>query len=230
MSEGATGFLAQADKVLKLLIDESVKPGANDGDLSPREVMDALGMTWEQFRPVAIHLLEAKYIGGDWMGGPDGGSLWVTTKGIEFYERRRETPSLHVSGNVGAIYQGSVQGTQIQAVASAVYSSVQQVVEGTQVKDIRQTLTQTIEDMVRAVQQELTVEELAVYTRIASEFRQEVAKENPDKGRLWRALPVLSILGDMEGTIQLAERAFTLASHVAPYVPLLVTLLARLLS
>ena len=77
---------------------------------------------------------------------------------------------------------------------------------------------------------ELTVEELAAYTRIASEFRQEAAKENPDKVWLYRALPVLSFLGDVEGTIQLAERAVTLANHVAPYLPLLIMVLARIFS
>ena len=107
---------------------------------------------------------------------------------------------------------------------------MQQVVESAKVEDIRQALTQTIENMVRAVQPELTIEELAAYTRIASEFRQEVAKDNPDKARLYRAIPVLSFLGDVEGTIQLAERAVTLASHVAPYLPLLITLLGRLFS
>jgi hypothetical protein len=60
MGEAEAGFLARADKILKLLMDERVKPGANDlGELSHREIMDALGMTWEQFSPVAIYLLQA---------------------------------------------------------------------------------------------------------------------------------------------------------------------------
>jgi hypothetical protein len=41
---------------------------------------------------------------------------------------------------------------------------------------------------------------------------------------------ILSFLSDAEGTIQLGERAFALGSHVAPYLPLLITLLARYFS
>jgi hypothetical protein len=172
MSEGEMGFLAQADRVLKLLMDAKVKPGADElGALSRREVMDALGLTWEQFSPITIYLWQAGYAGGGGTGGPDGGSIWIEPPGIEFYERRRHASPLHIAGNVRAIFNAPAQGAQIQAVASAVHSSVQQVVEGAQVEDIRQTLTQTIENMVRAVQPELTVEELAAYTRIASEFR-----------------------------------------------------------
>jgi hypothetical protein len=229
MGEGGTGILRWSDKVLKLLIDERVRGTAiNEGELSAREIMKALEMTWEQYSPVASYLCEMEYARCS-LAGLDS-LMSVTGKGIEFYERRREALPLHIAGNVGAIFNAPAHGAQIQAVASAVHSSVQQVVEGAEVEDIRQAITQTIENMVRAVQQELTVEELAAYSQIASEFRQEAAKENPDKARLYRALPVLSFLGDVEGTIELAERAVTLANQVAPYLPLLITLLARLFS
>jgi hypothetical protein len=230
MSKGGSGFLGQADRVLKLLMDERVaeRSTGHPGELSAREIMETLGITWDQYTQLAEYLCEMDYTRCS-LGGLDA-LMSVTGKGIEFYKRRHDALPLHIAWNVGAIYQGSVQATQIQSVASAVHSSVQQVVEGAEVEDIRQAITQTIENMVRSVQSELTVEELAVYARVASESKQEIARENPDKGRLWRALPVLSILGDMEGTIQLAERAFTLASHVAPYVPFLVTFLVRLFS
>jgi hypothetical protein len=230
MGEGETVFSEWRDKVLKLLIDERVTGKATgEGELSARKIMESLGMTWDQYVQIADYLFEANYARCGGLGGLDT-LMSVTTKGIEFYERRREALPLHIAGNVGAIFNAPAHGAQIQAVASAVHSSVQQVVEGAEVEDIRQAITQTIENMVRAVQQELTVEELAAYTRIASEFRQEAAKENPDKARLYRALPVLSFLGDVEGTIELAERAVTLANQVAPYLPLLITLLARLFS
>jgi hypothetical protein len=152
----------------------------------------------------------------------------VTGKGIEFYERRCDIPPMHIGDNIGAIFQASVQGTQIQAVASAINASIQQVGHGAQASEIRGDLVRAVEDMVRAVRRELTVEQLAAYEQVVREFQQEVVKATPDKARLRRVLSVLSFLGDAEGTMQLTERAFTLGSHVAPYIPLLITLLNRL--
>jgi hypothetical protein len=231
MSEGEMSFSALRDKVLKLLIDERVneRSTGHPGELSEGEIMQALEMTTDQCEMVADYLFEAGYARCGGLAGL-GTLMSVTTKGIELYERQHETPSLHVAGNVGAIYHGPVQGTQIQAVASAVHSSVQQVVEGAHVQEIRQAITQTIEDMVSAVQRELTVEQLEAYAQIAREFQNEVVKENPDQGRIRRMISILSFLSDAEGTIQFGERFFTLGSHVAPYLPLLISLLARYFS
>jgi hypothetical protein len=219
MDERTRRFLVERDKVLKLLIDEKCKGNTNgEGELSGREIVEALGMTQEHYLQIAQYLLEADLAQGDGMGGLDGG-IWVTSKGIEFYEQQRTVHTVQI----GAVFQGPVHGAPIQAVANAGHSSVQQIVDGVQADEVRQALIGVIEDMVRKVQEELSAEQLATYIQVAHHFQQEVAKEKPDGARLQHALSTLSFLGDLEGTIQLAER-------IAPYMPMVTTLLARLLS
>jgi len=230
MSEGEMSFSAWRDKVLKLLIDARVKGSATrEDELRMRDIMAALGMTEEQCNLVTGYLTECGYARFGGWGGLDS-LVSVTTEGIDFYERERNNQTLHIGGNVGAIYHGPVQGEQIQAVASAVNSPVQQFVESTENIDIRQALDQVVKDMVLAVQEKLTLEQLATYAQIAREFQREVAKENPEPGRLRYLVSTLSFLSDVEGTIQWGERAFTLGSQVSQYLPLLITLLARYFS
>ena len=62
MGEGETSFSAWRHKVLKLLIDKRVKGRATgQGELSAREIMEALGMPWDQYVQVADYRFEADY-------------------------------------------------------------------------------------------------------------------------------------------------------------------------
>jgi hypothetical protein len=224
----ATEEIRITDDALKIL--GVVIEAQQMGEVSTlQDVMTKLGLTrgrWEASSEFLFGysppLMSASLAG-------EQSPLRATAAGIEYYDRARKGINTSPHIQIGAVFQASVNDAKIQAVASAVNSSVQQVVENIQVNDIRETLTRTIDDMVQAVKGELTLEELAPYAQIARQFQQEIKKETPDKAWLRRAVSILSFMSDVEGTIQFGERAFLLGNYVAPYVPLLITLLARLL-
>jgi len=121
-----------------------------------------------------------------------------------------------------------IQGSQIQAFASAVHSTVRQVVENTSSEDFRRIIAAAVEDMVQAVKGELNLDELSEYLKLAKDFQNETARQTPDKAGLRRLLSGLSFLADIEGTVSFGDRALKLAERVLPYVPLIVSYLNRL--
>jgi hypothetical protein len=146
-------------------------------------------------------------------------------EGVEYDESNKS----HVpTFQIGAIIQGSVENSQIQAIASAVNSTVRQVVENTSSEDFRRIIAAAVEDMVQAVKGELNLDELSEYLKLAKDFQNEIARQTPDKSGLRRLLSGLSFLADIEGTVSFGDRALKLAERVLPYVPLIVNYLNRL--
>jgi hypothetical protein len=219
----ATEEIRIIDDALKILGALIMPRQTGDEGLSQEAIEYKVGLTKAACEAVLEFLIGHQFVEATY----GHGSIWITPDGISYYDSKRNLPpSIHV----GAIFQCPVNDAQIQAVGSAVNSSVQRVANNVQADDVRQALIQAVESMIRAVQGELTAEQFISYTQIARQFQQEVTKENPDKAWLRRAESILSFMSDVEGTIQFGERTFYLSSHVVPYVPLLITLLARLWS
>ena len=222
VTTGQSEIAKKAFRILEKLVDENAIGGK---DLSVRELLQATELTEEEYWPADQFLLQQGYTEG--AGGRVRGSRWLTGRGVEFFERSI-SPSPAVQ--IGAIFQGPVESSEIQAIATAVNSSVQQVVKSTQPDDLRNAISRIVEDMVEAVKGELNVDELASYAQTAKDFREEIEKQNPDKSFLHRCLASLSFLGDFEGAIALGERALRLAELVLPYVPVLVGYLNQIYS
>jgi len=145
-------------------------------------------------------------------------SIFEKVQLLHYESSMNQTPQVQI----GAIFHGPVEGSQIQAFASAVNSSVQQAVSNTSSEEIKDVILDLVEDIVTSVKNELSVDELVEYASIAKGFKEEIAKEEPDKKILREFMSKLSFLSDVEGIISLSERAFFLAERVMPYIPVLI--------
>jgi len=206
------------------ILGELIKAKAMAGNsISASQILEATGLTADDYWAADQFLMQQRYIDGT--KGGLGAPRWLTGMGIEFYERSTNpSPSIQI----GAIFQGPIESSQIQAFATAVNSSVQQVIQNTPSDDIRDVICKTVEDLVQAIKTELNLDELALYVRLAKELQQEVKKDTPDKSLMRRLLAGLSFLGDVEGTIQFGERALGLAEYVLPYLPILIGYLNKI--
>lgn len=208
-----------------LILGELIRANAIAGynQLRVENIMQSLGMSEDEFWPADSFLAQQGFTKGT-MGGTSG-IRWVTAAGVEYYESSKNpVPTIQI----GAIIQGSVENSQIQAVASAVNSTVQQVVDNTSSEDFRRIIVTAVEDMVQAVKGELSLDELSEYLRLAKDFQRETTRKTPDKSVLRRLLSSLSFLADVEGAVSFGDRSLKLAERVLPYVPLIVSYLNRL--
>jgi hypothetical protein len=211
---GQTEVMKNALKVLGELIKANAMAGKS---ISARQILEATGLTEDEYWPADEFLIQQGYIDGT-LGGLNAPRR-LRGEGIEFYERKMNpSPSVQV----GAIFQGPVEDSQIQAFATAVDSRVQQVIQNTSPNAIRDEICKIVEDMVKAVRAELNQNELTSYVKLAKEFQEEVKKDTPSKSLLHRLLVSLSFFGDLEGAIELGDRALKLAQHVLPYLPIII--------
>jgi len=212
-----------------LILGELIKANTVGGcnQLQVGSILQSLGMSEGEFWPADSFLTQQGFVKGT-MGGTSG-IRWITATGVEYYESNKNPVPLI---QIGAIIQGSVENSQIQAIASAVNSTVRQVVENTSTEDFRQIIAAAVEDMVQAVKGELNADEnvdaLSEYLKLAKDFQRETARQPPDKSILRRLLSGLSFLADVEGTVSFGDRALKLAERVLPYVSLIVSYLNRL--
>lgn len=211
-----------AIRILKVLIEANAVAGKS---LKGKDILAATGLSEEEHDAADTFLLQQGYVEGT-MDGLDG-SRWLTGNGIEFYENSESSPA---NIQIGAIFQGSVKESQIQAFASAIDSNIHQVVVNTELDEIRKAIAQTVEEMVEKVKGDLELDALAVYVQTAKDFKQEIEEKHPNKATLHRFLGILSFLGSFESTMQFGERTLQLAEKVAPYLPVLLAYLSKLLS
>lgn len=123
--------------------------------------------------------------------------------------------------NIGAIFQGPVSSSNVLAVAQAYQSRVQQEIKDGNVEALRVEVTQLVDDIVKAMKEELDTDQLAVYAGAAKELKQEAAKGNPNPSIIQKCLGVLGFAGDLDGTLELANKAITLGTRVLPLILLL---------
>jgi hypothetical protein len=220
MFQQTSTIMQNAQAILGTLVQNNAMAGRS---LTVEQLMLTAGLEEEEFWAADGFLLHAGHVEGT-IGGLKA-LRYLTSRGVEFYElSKRQTPEVQI----GAIFHGSVEHSQIQTMATAIDSAVQQVVRPSQSTDPSRAIWQLIEDMVAAVKPELDLDELASYAQAVQELREEIKKDTPDRTLLQRSLAVLSFLGDVEGSVALGERALQLAQLVAPYLPYLVGYLNQL--
>jgi hypothetical protein len=138
-----------------------------------------------------------------------------------------EVPS--VTQQVGAIFEGPISDSNIQAVAQAYQSVVQQSVEEGSAEGLIEALTDMTDKMVEVAKAHLATEQLAAYAATARDFKEQVRKEEPNPSLVQRLITTLAFFDNLNGTLDLGERSLRLALQVAPYVPLLLQAVNQLL-
>lgn len=128
------------------------------------------------------------------------------------------SPAYSFQQSVGAIFQGPVSDSNIQAIAVAVNSNIQQAVSGGSVQDLRGEISNLIEQLVDQVKHELNLDQLLAYTKKAKELKNEVMNPNPDPTVIQSILATLEFLGNVDGTIELGKKGLELAVKYAPLV------------
>ena len=75
-----------------------------------------------------------------------------------------------------------------------------------------------MERLVDAVKQDLTMDQLSVYTKTAQQVREEIRKPKPNPALVHKLFTILSFAGDLDGTLELGKKGLELAVKVAPLI------------
>ncbi len=136
--------------------------------------------------------------------------------------------SATIQHNIGANFYGPVSGSNVLAVAQAHQSRVQQVIEGGDIAALRDEIGQMLTQVLNVVKEELTIDQLAVYESAVKDLQTEISKDVPNSSIIQKCLNVISFAGDLDGTIELGQKAIELALKVGPFIPLLQRMLVEL--
>jgi len=154
----------------------------------------------------------------------------LTAKGCRAVRSNFKWERIAPVQHIAAIFQGPVSQSNIQAVAQAYQSAVQQTVGAADVEELRATIVDTIESMVNAIKAELTTDQMAVYAQAARELKSEINADQPQPSRLHGILRILAFFGDLEGTLELGERSLKLAATIGPSLVVLLQAVSQLLA
>lgn len=131
-----------------------------------------------------------------------------------------ETPS--VTQQIGAIIQGSVSGSTIQAAAHVYQSVLQQSVQTGDTDGLVEAISKMTDEMVEVVSADLTTDQLHAYKTAARDLKEQLHEEEKNLSIFQRVVATLSFFDDLDGTLEFGEKSLRLATRVAPYVlPLL---------
>jgi len=134
---------------------------------------------------------------------------------------RITSPMISYQQNIGAIFQGPVSSTNVQAIASVIHANIQQAVSEGNESNLRNEILRLIEHLVEQAKQELNVDQLTDYSKAAKELKEEVNKTTPNPTIIQRLLGILEFAGNLDGAIELGQKGLELALK---YAPLLFTL------
>jgi hypothetical protein len=118
----------------------------------------------------------------------------------------------------GAIFYGPVTDSNIQAVAQAIGSQIEQAISQNDPESLCQTIAELMEQLVDAVKPDLTMDQLSVYTKTAQQVREEIQKPKPNPALVQRLLATLSFTDTLNGTLELGKKGLELAVRVAPLI------------
>jgi hypothetical protein len=217
-----------ARRAAKFIMDEG-KPGT-DYIVFTEAICNGLGIDEDTYNATMQELADFQLAEGkiSTQSDPFLGVI-LTPEGrlaVRHNFRREDTRSIRY---VGAIFEGPVSQSNIQALAQAHHSTVEQTIEAATIDELPDILVTTIQSMVSAVKEELTAEQFAVYDRAAQQLEDEARAEHPCAPAIHRLIQKLALLGDLEGTLELGERSLKLAATLAPYVHLVSIYAVRLL-
>jgi hypothetical protein len=114
---------------------------------------------------------------------------------------------LRAQVTIGAIIN-SMSGGTLQAVGIVQDAEISQVVNDPQL--LRSQVEALTENLVNEVKSTLSADELADYSQAVQELREQVLARQPETQSIRRLVRTVGLLGDIEGTIGLMVRVWTL--------------------
>jgi hypothetical protein len=123
--------------------------------------------------------------------------------------------------SIGAII-GSVSGGNIQAIGNAINSEISQTINDPQL--FHPYLEQIAEKLLNEVKAELSVKEYAKYQEAVESLKQQLTEEKPALSKVKKIIQSISFLGDIEGSVELMLRVWSL---VQPFVTIVALKLAN---
>ncbi len=135
------------------------------------------------------------------------------------FEKPLDQPETQLS--IGAII-GSISGGNIQAIGNVLNSEISQAINDPQL--IRLYLEQFAEKLLSEVKVELSVREFGKYQEAVENLKQQLSAEKPSVSAVKKLIQGVSFLGDIEGSVGLMLRVWSL---VQPFVTIIALKLAN---
>jgi len=199
-----------AEKILRFLIQE-IKDNAF---LTQDEILIGVNITPENYFQACQQLADFDFV--ELLGPHEVPALKPTKQGRQAvhlnFQRTTGTPNIQA----GAIFTGPVTGSNIQAIASAINSEIQQNVSSLSSEEIQEKVQQTLEELLGQIEEHLSLQQKAAYTQLAVEFQKETTQPKPDAGKLHKLLAGLGLLADFSGTIDLGQKVFSIDCNSKP--------------
>jgi hypothetical protein len=214
-----------AERILRLLIRD-VK---DDESLPTKVIIAELKITPQEYMEACQELDDLGFVKKTFTIIDDYPELIPTKEGrLAFRKGFQETVSVP-SIQAGAIFNGPVTGGNIQAIASAIDSEIQQNVSSLSPDEITKEIQQTLEKLLGQISEHLSIEQKAAYIQLAADFQRETGQPKPDSGKLRKLLAGLGFLSDLGGAIDLGQKAIQLVVIASPYILLLGQYIMQLL-
>jgi DNA-binding Lrp family transcriptional regulator len=206
-----------AERILRLLIRD-VK---DDESLSMKAIIAELKITPEEYMDACQELDDLGFVKKTFTIIDDYPELIPSKEGrLAFRKGFQENVSVP-SIQAGAIFNGPVTAGNIQAIANAIDTEIQQNVSSLSPDEITKEIQQTLEKLLGQISEHLSIEQKAAYTQLAADFQKEIGQPKPDSGKLRKLLAGLGFLSDLGGTIDLGNKAIQLVVKAGPYILLL---------
>jgi hypothetical protein len=214
-----------AERVLRFLIQE-----IKDNEfLTQDEILKGVAISPEKYHKACQQLEDFDFVELFNDITDEFPALSPTKAGRQAIHRNFQASPPPANIQAGAIFNGSVTGGNIQAVANAIDSEVQQNVSGLSPDDLQKEIEQVLEKLLAQVTEHLTLKQRATYTQMAAEFQAEIAKSQPNPGKLHNLLGGLGMLSDLGGAMDFSQKTFELIVKTGPYIILLSQMIVQLL-
>jgi len=216
-----------AERIIRHMIEQIPYPGI---PILRTELQQALGLDDTQYEKACQELQDYDLIRNVTGTGQYFGNITVTKLG-----RRAARDSFRLFDTAptqiqaGAIFHGPVTDSNIQAVAQAIDSEIEQAISQNDPDSLRQTITDLMERLVDAVKQDLTMDQLSVYTETAQQVREEIQKPKPNPALVHKLFATLSFADNLDGTLELGKKGLVLAAKVAPLILTLLKAIQQLI-
>jgi hypothetical protein len=122
---------------------------------------------------------------------------------------------------IGAII-GSVSGGNVQAIGHAINSEISQIVNDPTL--FQAYLEQIADNLLNEVKAELSVREYSKYQEAVESLKKQLLEEKPSESAVKKMIQSISFLGDIEGSVGLMLRVWSL---IQPFVTILALKLAN---
>jgi hypothetical protein len=205
-----------AERIIRHIIEQCPYHGTS---IMRTEIQQALGLDDTQYEKACQELQDYDLIRNVAMVGQYFGNITVTPLGrLAARENFQLSDSAPTQIQAGAIFYGPVTDSNIQAVAQAIGSQIEQAISQNDPDSLRQIIAGLMEQLVDAVKQDLTMDQLSVYTKTAQQVREEIQKPKPNPALVHKLFAILSFAGDLDGTLELGKKGLVLAAKVAPLI------------